>query len=121
MYTLLGLHEGEAHVIRNAGGAVTEDVIRSLVISQRLIGTQEVVLIHHTDCKMLMLAEHELKAQIEAETGIRPAFALERFNDVEQEIRQSIARVRACPFLPYRGRVRGFLCDVETAGLREVR
>ena len=117
---LLGIAEGDAHVIRNAGGVVTEDVIRSLVISQRLKGTREVMLIHHTDCGMLALAESELKDAIEEETGARPAFALEAFTDVEDSVRRSIARLQSSPFLPHTDAIRGFVYEVDTGRLREV-
>ncbi len=117
---LLGLLEGDAHVIRNAGGVVTDDVIRSLVISQRLLGTREIMLIHHTDCGMLTFEEDELKAQIERDTGIRPTFAMDAFSDVEADVLQSIARVRASPFIPHKDVVRGFIYEVETGRLREV-
>jgi carbonic anhydrase len=120
-YGLLGLQEGDAHVIRNAGGVVTEDVIRSLTISQRLLGTREIVLIHHTDCGMLTFTDDGVKAQIEAEIGLRPPFALEAFPDVEPDVRQSIARIRASPFVPYRDQVRGFVYDVGSGRLQEVR
>ncbi len=115
----LGLEEGEAHVIRNAGGVITEDAIRSLVVSQRLLGTEEIVLVHHTDCGMLTFADDEAKAAIEADTGIRPPFALEACGDVEADVLQSIARLEASPFLRTDA-VRGFAYDVETARLREV-
>lgn len=117
---LLGLLEGDAHVIRNAGGVVTDDVIRSLVISQRLLGTREIMLIHHTDCGMLTFEDDELKAQIEQDTGIRPTFAMDAFSDVEADLLQSIARVRASPFIPHKDVVRGFIYEVETGRLREV-
>lgn len=117
---ILGLNEGDAHVIRNAGGAVTDDAIRSLAISQRLLGTEEVILMHHTDCGMLTFTDDAVKGQIEKETGIRPAFALEAFSDLEDDVRQSIARVRASPFLPRKDRVRGFVYDVKTGRLNEV-
>jgi carbonic anhydrase len=120
VFGLLGLAEGDAHVIRNAGGVVTEDVIRSLVISQRLLGTREIMLIHHTQCGLLDLQEDALKAQIEAETDVRPAFGLAGFADLEEDVRQSIARIRASPFLPHTQRVRGFVYDVETGKLREL-
>src|SRR5437588_323971 len=100
---ILGLAEGDAHIIRNAGGAVTEDAIRSLTISQRLLGTEEVVLIHHTDCGMLTFKDDEVKGQIERETGIRPPFALEAFSDLEDDVRQSTARIKASPFVPSKG------------------
>ncbi len=117
---LLGLLEGDAHVIRNAGGVVTDDVIRSLVISQRLLGTREIMLIHHTDCGMLTFEDDELKAQIEQDTGIRPTFAMDAFSDVEADLLQSIARVHASPFIPHKDDVRGFIYEVETGRLREV-
>jgi carbonic anhydrase len=116
----LGLEEGDAHVIRNAGGVVTDDAIRSLAISQRLLGTKEIILIHHTDCGMLTFTDDEVKAQIEQDTGIRPPFALESFKDVDADVRQSIARIAASPFVPDKSRVRGFVYDVKTGKLREV-
>lgn len=117
---VLGLHEGDAHVIRNAGGAVTDDVIRSLIISQRLLGTREIMLIHHTDCGMLTFRDDELKRQIQADTGIRPPFSFEAFPDLEEDVRQSIARLKASPFLPHTDQVRGFVYEVESGRLREV-
>ncbi len=120
VHKILGLTEGDAHVIRNAGGVVTDDAIRSLVISQRLLGTREVVLIHHTDCGMLTFKDDEVKQQIEAEVGIKPEFALEAFSDLEQDVRQSIARIKASPFVPNKDAVRGFVYEVETGRLREV-
>ena len=117
---LLGLREGDAHVIRNAGGVVTDDVLRSLTISQRLLGTREIILIHHTDCGMLTFSDDAVKAQIEAETGLRPAFALEAFADLEDDVRQSIRRIRACAFIPVKDQVRGFVYDVATGRLNEV-
>jgi carbonic anhydrase len=120
VHRILGLEEGDAHVFRNAGGAVTDDAIRSLAISQRLLGTEEIVLIHHTDCGMLTFKDDDVKAQIEADTGIRPAFALEAFGDLEQDIRQSIARIQASPFVPNKTSVRGFVYDVRTGRLNEV-
>jgi carbonic anhydrase len=117
---LLGLEEGEAHVIRNAGGVVTEDVIRSLTISQRLLGTREVMLIHHTDCGMLTFSDAELKKAIQDETGIRPPFAMDAFSDLEEDVRQSIARIKASPFVPHKDAIRGFVYEVETGRLREV-
>jgi len=119
VYGLLGLAEGDAHVIRNAGGVITEDAIRSLTISQRLLGTAEIVLIHHTDCGMLTFTDDAFKAAIEADTGLRPAWAAEAFADPEADVRQSLARVRATPFLPHPN-VRGFLFDVKSGELREV-
>jgi carbonic anhydrase len=120
VYALLGLREGEAHVIRNAGGVVTDDVIRSLTISQRLLGTREVILVHHTDCGMLTFKDDAVKADIEADTGVRPPFALEAFPDLDQDVRQSIARIKASPFLPHKDAVRGFVFDVGSGALREV-
>ena len=117
---LLGLEEGDAHVIRNAGGVVTDDVIRSLAISQRLLGTREIVLIHHTDCGMLTFRDDEVKAQIEQDTGLRPHFALEAFSSLEDDIRQSIRRIQASPFVPHKDKVRGFVYDVRTGRLQEV-
>ncbi len=117
---ILGLSEGDAHVIRNAGGVVTDDAVRSLAISQRLLGTTEIILIHHTDCGMLTFTDDEVKAQIEADTGIRPPFALEAFKDVDADVRQSIARIQASPFIPHRDAIRGFVYEVETGRLRPV-
>jgi carbonic anhydrase len=119
VYGLLGLKEGDAHVIRNAGGVVTDDVIRSLTISQRLLGTTEIILIHHTDCGMLTFSDDDVKAQITADTGIRPSFALEAFPDLDDDVRQSIARINASPFIPHKA-VRGFVYQVEKGTLREV-
>jgi carbonic anhydrase len=121
LHELLGLDEGDAHVIRNAGGAITEDAIRSLVISQRLLGTREIILIHHTDCGMLTFTDEALKRDIQSETGIRPPFAFEPFHDVDEDVRQSIARVRSNAFVPHRNEVRGFVYDVRTGRLREVK
>jgi carbonic anhydrase len=118
---MLGLEEGDAHVIRNAGGVVTDDVIRSLTISQRLLGTREIVLVHHTDCGMLTFQDDPLKEQIRADTGIRPPFALEAFPDEEADVRQSMARIQASPFVPHKDRIRGFVFDVATGRLREVK
>ncbi|MBD5653886.1 MAG: carbonic anhydrase [Candidatus Eremiobacteraeota bacterium] len=120
VYKILGLAEGEAHVIRNAGGVVTEDALRSLIISQRLLGTVEVVLIHHTDCGMLTFKDDELRAKIAAEVGEKPLFALQAFSDLEEDVREGLLRVRGNPFLPHREAVRGFIFDVETGKLREV-
>jgi carbonic anhydrase len=121
VYEILGLQEGDAHVIRNAGGVVTDDEIRSLAISQRLLGTEEIVLIHHTGCGMLTFSDDEFKASIEADTGIRPTWAAEAFGDLDADVRQSIARIMASPFIPNRDSVRGFVYDVETGRLREVK
>jgi carbonic anhydrase len=119
-YGVLVLREGDSHVIRNAGGVVTDDVIRSLAISQRLLGTEEIILIHHTDCGMLTFTDDVVKADIEKDTGIRPPFALESFSDLDADIRQSIARIKASPFVPRKDRLRGFVYEVETGRLREV-
>jgi carbonic anhydrase len=121
IYGMLGLREGDAHVIRNAGGVVTDDEIRSLVISQRMLGTREIMLIHHTDCGMLTFRDDDVRAQIEAEVGIKPQFALEAFTDLESDVRQSIARIKASPFIPHKESVRGFIYEVEIGRLREVR
>jgi carbonic anhydrase len=119
-YGLLGLSEGDAHVIRNAGGAVTPDVLRSLAISQRLLGTREIILIHHTDCGMLTFTDDEFRTAIEAETGIRPSWAAEAFTDLDADVAQSIARIVTDPFIPRKESVRGFVYDVHTGALREV-
>jgi carbonic anhydrase len=121
VYRALGLHEGEAHVIRNAGGVVTEDEIRSLTISQRLLGTEEIILIHHTDCGMLTFHDDEFREQIRQDTGIRPAWAAESFDDPESDVRQSIARIQASPFIPKKDSIRGFVFDVATGRLNEVK
>ena len=121
VFALLGLSEGGAHVIRNAGGVVTEDVVRSLAISQRLLGTEEIILIHHSDCGMLKFRDDELKDQIAAETGIRPPFALEAFLDLDDDVRQSIARITASPFIPRKDKISGFVFEVETGNLRRVK
>lgn len=121
VYGMLGIEEGDAHVIRNAGGVITDDAIRSLVISQKLLGTEEIILIHHTDCGMLTFTDDEVKKQIESETGIRPPFALEAFGDPEGDVRQSIKRVKANPFVPNKDGVRGFVFDVKTGKLNEVK
>jgi carbonic anhydrase len=120
VYALLGLREGEAHVIRNAGGVVSDDVLRSLVISQRLLGTREVILVHHTDCGMLTFTDDQVKADIETDVGHRPPFALESFPDVERDVRQSIARIKASPFVPHKDAIRGFVFDVRSGALQEV-
>ncbi len=120
VYGALGIAEGDCHVIRNAGGVVTDDAIRSLAISQRLLGTEEIILIHHTDCGMLTFHDDEFKASIEEDTGIRPQWAAEAFPDLDQDVRQSIARVKASPFIPRKDSVRGFVYEVETGKLREV-
>src|SRR5215204_259753 len=120
VFGMLGLQEGDAHVIRNAGGVITDDEIRSLTISQRLLGTREVVLIHHTDCGMLTFSDDELKAQIHEEVGVKPHFSMESFSDLEEDVRQSIARIKASPFVPHKQSVRGFIYEVETGRLQEV-
>src|SRR5262249_42941329 len=120
VYAALGLHEGEAHVIRNAGGVVTEDEIRSLAISQRLLGTREIILIHHTDCGMLTFTDDSFKQSIRDAAGVKPAWAAEAFSDVETDVRQSIARIKASPFIPHTDSVRGFVFDVATGKLNEV-
>lgn len=117
---LLGLEEGDAHVIRNAGGVVTDDVIRSLAISQRLLGTREIMLIHHTDCGMLTFTDDAVKAQMEEDTGLRPHFALESFRDPAEDVRQSMRRIRHSPFVPHKDAVRGFVYRVETGELEEI-
>jgi carbonic anhydrase len=120
VYGALGLKEGDAHVIRNAGGVVTDDAIRSLAISQRLLGTEEIILIHHTDCGMLTFHDDGFKDSIEQDTGIRPPWAAEAFGDLDRDIKQSIARIKASPFIPHKDSVRGFVYEVETGKLREV-
>jgi carbonic anhydrase len=120
VYGALGLEEGDAHVIRNAGGAVTDDTIRSLAISQRLLGTEEIILIHHTGCGMLTFTDDEFKRSIEQDTGIRPEWAAEAFGDLDGDVRQSIARIKASPFIPRKDAIRGFVYEVETGRLREV-
>lgn len=117
---LLGLEEGDAHVIRNAGGVVTDDVIRSLAISQRLLGTTEIVLIHHTDCGMQTFKDDQLKAQVEEDTGLRPPFAFEAFSDPADDVRQSIRRIKASPFVPRKDEIRGFVYDVTNGRLNEI-
>ena len=120
VYAILGLGEGEAHVIRNAGGVVTDDEIRSLTISQRLLGTREIILIHHTECGMLTFTDDGFKASIQEETGIKPPWAAEAFSDLEGDVRQSIARIKTSPFIPHTDAVRGFVFDVATGQLNEV-
>ena len=119
-YGILGLSEGDAHVIRNAGGVVTDDTIRSLAISQRLLGTEEIILIHHTDCGMLTFTDDDFRRQIQDDTGIKPEWAAEAFPDLEEDVRQSIARIKASPFIPKKDNVRGFVYHVENGTLREV-
>jgi carbonic anhydrase len=120
IYGALGLKEGDAHVIRNAGGVVTDDEIRSLAISQRLLGTEEIILIHHTDCGMLTFTDDEFKSSLQQETGIKPEWAAEAFSDLETDVRQSIARIKASPFIPCKASIRGFIYEIETGRLREV-
>ncbi len=120
VYGILGLGDGEAHVIRNAGGVITDDQIRSLAISQRLLGTREIILIHHTDCGMLTFTDDDFRAAIQADTGIRPAWSAEAFDDLDTDVRQSIARIKASPFVPHKDSVRGFVFDVATGKLNEV-
>ena len=120
VYRILGLKEGEAHVIRNAGGVVTDDEIRSLAISQRLLGTREIILIHHTDCGMLTFTDDQFKRSIQDDTGIKPTWSAEAFPDLDEDVRQSIARIKASPFVPHKDSVRGFVFDVATGKLNEV-
>lgn len=120
VYRILGLQEGEAHVIRNAGGVVTDDEIRSLAISQRLLGTKEIILIHHTDCGMLTFTDDEFKAAIQQETGIKPGWAAEAFPDLEEDVRQSLRRIEQSPFVTKHESLRGFVFDVATGKLNEV-
>ncbi len=119
-YAALGLEEGDAHVIRNAGGVVTDDEIRSLAISQHLLGTEEIILIHHTDCGMLTFTDDDFRLQLHEKTGVKPSWAAESFADLDEDVRQSIARIKASPFVPRTDSVRGFVYDVETGRLREV-
>jgi carbonic anhydrase len=119
-FVMLGLQEGDAHIIRNAGGVITDDEIRSLVISQRLLGTREIMLIQHTDCGMLTFSDDEVKQQILDDVGIKPHFALESFFDLDENVRQSIARIKSSPFVPNKENIRGFVYEVETGRLREV-
>jgi carbonic anhydrase len=121
VYGLLGLGAGEAHVIRNAGGVITDDEIRSLAISQRLLGTREIMLIHHTDCGMLTFTDDAFKKSIQDETGIKPAWSAESFGDLNEDVRQSIARIKASPFVPHKDSIRGFVFDVATGRLNEVK
>ncbi|MBV9095610.1 MAG: carbonic anhydrase [Streptosporangiaceae bacterium] len=120
VYAILGLDEGEAHVIRNAGGVITDDEIRSLAISQRLLGTREIMLIHHTDCGMLSFTDEGFKRAIQDETGIKPPWSAEAFTDLAEDVRQSVARIDASPFIPHKDAVRGFIFDVATGKLSEV-
>ena len=120
VHAILGLAPGDAHVIRNAGGVVTDDEIRSLAISQRLLGTEEIILIHHTDCGMLTFTDDAFKRSIQDETGVKPEWAAESFADLDEDVRQSIARINASPFVPKQDSIRGFVYEVETGRLREV-
>jgi len=120
VYALLGLGDGQAHVIRNAGGVVTDDAIRSLAISQRLLGTREIMLIHHTDCGMLTFTDDAFKRSIQDETGVKPSWSAEAFPDLAEDVRQSIARIKASPFVPHKDTIRGFVFDVATGKLHEV-
>jgi carbonic anhydrase len=119
-YGILGLQEGDAHILRNAGGVVTDDEIRSLAISQRLLGTEEIILIHHTDCGMLTFTDDEFKRAVQDDVGIKPEWAAEAFDDLDADVRQSVARIKASPFIPHKDAVRGFVYEVETGRLREV-
>ncbi|WP_406446887.1 carbonic anhydrase [Streptomyces sp. NBC_01613] len=121
IYGALGLKEGEASVIRNAGGVITEDVIRSLAVSQQLLGTREIMLVHHTDCRMLAFPGYTLKEPIRGERGLRPPWAEESFHDVAADVQRSISRIKASPYLPHRYSVRGFVLDVATGKLEEVK
>jgi carbonic anhydrase len=119
-YSMLGIKEGDAHVIRNAGGVVTDDVVRSLVVSQRLLGTRHIALVHHTDCGMMTFTDDEMKADIQAETGLRPSFSLESFSDPDENVRQSILRIQTNPFILHKDSICGFVFEVETGKLRPV-
>jgi len=120
VHAILGLAPGDAHVIRNAGGVVTDDEIRSLAISQRLLGTEEIILIHHTDCGMLTFTDDAFKRSIQDETGVKPEWAAESFPDLDEDVKQSIGRIKASPFVPHKDAIRGFVYAVETGKLREV-
>ncbi len=117
----LGLNEGDAHIIRNAGGVVTDDVIRSLIISQRLLQTREIMVLHHSGCGMLTFTDQSLKDSLEEETGIRPSFSIETFSNLEDDVRQSIARIQSSPFIPHKENIRGFIYKVETGRIHEVK
>jgi carbonic anhydrase len=119
-YSILGIKEGDAHVIRNAGGVVTEDVVRSLVVSQRLLGTRHIILVHHTDCGMTTFTDDGMKAEIQAETGLKPSFSLESFSDPEDNVRQSMLRIKTNPFIPHKDSISGFVFDVESGKLSVV-
>jgi carbonic anhydrase len=120
VFAALGLGHGEAHILRNAGGVITDDVIRSLAVSQRRLGTREVMLIHHTDCGLMKITDDGFRAELQADSGIAPTFAIESFSDLDADVRQSILRVRRSPFLAHRDAVRGFVYDVDSHRLREV-
>jgi carbonic anhydrase len=120
VFAALGLRDGEAHILRNAGGVITDDVIRSLAVSQRRLGTSAVMLIHHTDCGMQTITDDGFRAELQKDTGVAPAFAIESFTDVDADVRQSVLRVRRSDFLPRRDVVRGFVYDVDSHRLREV-
>jgi carbonic anhydrase len=120
VFGMLGLELGDAHIIRNAGGVITDDEIRSLAISQRLLGTEEVILIHHTQCGLLMITDDGFRQELEAEVGIKPPWAAEAFTDLDTDVRQSVARIMSSPFIPHKHSVRGFVFDVDTGQLREV-
>jgi carbonic anhydrase len=120
IFRILGLGEGEAHIIRNAGGVITDDMLRSLIISQRKLGTKEIVLIHHTDCGMLTFEDETFRDELAAEVGTKPSFAFHTFPDLAQDVRDGIERVRTCPFIPHRDKVRGFIFDVVTGQLEEI-
>jgi carbonic anhydrase len=120
VYAVLGLNEGEAHIIRNAGGVVTDDAIRSLAISQRLLGTEEIILIHHTDCGMLTFTDDDFKKTIQQDVGVEPAWAAEAFEDVDEDVRRSITRIHNNPFIPKKNSIRGFVFDVTTGKLTEI-
>ena len=117
----LGIKEGDAHIIRNAGGVVTDDVIRSLIISQRLLQTREIMVLHHSGCGMLTFTDQSLKDSLEEETGIRPSFSIETFSNLEDDVRQSIARIQSSPFIPHKENIRGFIYKVETGRIHEVK
>ena len=120
VFRALGLHDGEAHVLRNAGGVITDDMVRSLAISQRRLGTERIMVIHHTDCGMQTITDDSFRAELQEATGVAPSFAIESFSDVDADVRQSVLRIRKSPFIPHRDRVRGFVYDVDSHLLREV-
>jgi carbonic anhydrase len=120
VYGILGLNEGDAHVIRNAGGVITDDEIRSLAISQRLLGTSEIILIHHTDCGMLTFTDDEFADKLEDETGARPDWPVHTFDDLDQNVRDSVEKIKTSPFVPHTDSVKGYIYEVEIGRLREV-